>query len=44
MKIGQGVGVIEPCDLGHEPLDQGEHAAGAVDETREHGAPVRPFA
>ena len=32
MQIGQRLGVIEPVDLGHEALDQLQHAVGAVDE------------
>ncbi len=40
MQIGQRLGVIEPGGLGHEALDQRQHAIGAVDEAGERRAPV----
>ena len=40
VQIGQRLGVIEPAALGHEALDQREHAIGAVDEAGERRAPV----
>ena len=40
MEIGQGLGVVEPFGLGHEALDQRQHAVGAVDEAGERAAPV----
>ncbi len=40
MEVGQRLGVIEPVGLGHEALDQRQHAVGAVDEAGERAAPV----
>ena len=34
MQIGQGLAVIEPPALRHEPFDQLQHAVGPVDEPR----------
>ena len=40
MEVGQRLGVIEPVGLGHEALDQRQHAVGPVDEAGERAPPV----
>ncbi len=32
MQVSQGASIIEPAALGHEAVEQGQHAVGAVDE------------
>ena len=44
MEIGQRLGIIEPVGLGHEALDQRQHAIGSVDEAIERHAPVGAIA
>ena len=41
MQVGQRLAVIEPAGLGHEALDQREHAIGAIDEAGKRVAPIR---
>ena len=36
MQVGQGLAVIEPPALRHEPFDQLQHAVGPVDKAAQH--------
>ena len=44
MEVGQRIGVIEPFRLGHEALDQSQHAVGPVDEAGKGPTPIGPVA
>ena len=44
MEIGQRLGIVEPRGLGHEALEQRQHAVGPVDEAGKGPTPIRPVA
>ena len=43
MQVGQGLAVIEPSALRHEPFDQLQHAVGPIDKAAQHFVSVGSF-